>query len=295
MSTQLSLEQRLEEIRLTRRVRWILYGFLSLCFISAFYGSLLLIQFSVVDLYNQLPVFAERITNYTPNWMFILERNLPRESVITLAVGFAGTVIGLPLALLLGVLGSSRVTPFPLNFLFRGVMGVFRAIPSLVWFLMFIPLAGLSAVTATIAVVVSTIGNLGRLFTDELEEVEEGQIEAMKTTGASKGQTVVFGMISQVKTSFIAWTLYIFEVNVRTAVTLGLLGGSGIGEIIQVQQGLRAYGNMMAGIVVVLFLILAVEIISQRFRSYLRDDEETSGLVALLVGLPQRMVESALK
>ncbi|TYL39443.1 phosphonate ABC transporter, permease protein PhnE [Natronococcus pandeyae] len=295
MSTEKSVEQRLEEIRLTRRVRWVLYGILSLAFAGAFYGSLVLINFSVMDLYHQWPTFADRLVRYTPNWEYIIERNLPLESVITLAMGFAGTVLGIPLALLLGILGSGRVTPYPFNFIFRSVMGVSRAIPALVWFLMFIPLAGLSAVTSTIAIAVSTIGNLGRLFTDELEEVEDGQIEAMETTGASKGQTVVFGMLSQVKTSFIAWTLYIFEVNVRQAVTLGLLGGGGIGVVIQVQQDLRAYGNMMAGIVVVLVLIIAVEMVSQRLRSYLRDDEEADGLIQLIVGLPQRMAESVLK
>ena len=295
MSAESPIEQRLAEIRLTRRVKWILYGLFSLVFAGAFYGSLVMIEFSLMDLYQQLPVFLDRVTNYTPNWEFFVERNLLAESGITLAVGFAGTVIGLPLALLLGVLGSGRVTPYPFNFVFRSLMGVSRAIPSLVWFLMFIPLGGLTAVTATIAIAVSTIGNLGRLFTDELEEVKEGPIEAMETTGASKGQTVAFGMLSQVKTSFIAWTLYIFEVNVRTAVTLGLLGGGGIGEIIQVQQGLRFYGNMMTGILVVLVLIIVVEMVSQRIRSYLREDEEAGGLLQLVVGLPQRMAESALK
>ncbi|APW97315.1 phosphonate ABC transporter, permease protein PhnE [Halobiforma lacisalsi AJ5] len=295
MSTDTSVEQRLEQIRLTRRVRWVLYGLLTIVFAGTLYGSLILLEFSLVDLYRQWPSFADRLARYTPNWGFIVERNLPLESVITLAMGFAGTILGIPLALLLGVLGSGRVTPYPFNFIFRSIMGVSRAIPALVWFLIFIPLSGLTAVTSTIAIGVSTIGNLGRLFTDELEEVEDGQIEAMETTGASKSQTVVFGMISQVKTSFIAWTLYIFEVNVRQAVTLGLLGGGGIGVVIQVQQDLRAYGNMMAGIVVVLVLIVVVEMGSQRLRSYLRDDEEADGLIELVVSIPQRMAESAMK
>ncbi|WP_306054274.1 phosphonate ABC transporter, permease protein PhnE [Natronococcus wangiae] len=295
MSAETPLERQLERLRLTRRVKWVLYALFSVGFVAAFYWSMVLIEFSLVDVLRQVPVFADRLARYGPNWEYIVEANLFHQSMITLAMGFAGTVIGIPLALLLGVLGSGRVTPFPLNFLFRTVMGISRAIPALVWFLIFVPLAGLSAVTATIAIGVSTIGNLGRLFTDELEEVKTGPIEAMQTTGASKSQTVTFGMLSQVKTSFIAWTLYIFEVNVRQAVTLGLLGGGGIGYIIESQQGQRAYGNMMAGIVVVLVLIVLVEMVSQQLRSLLRDDEEADGLVALVAGLPHRMVESALK
>ncbi|SEH17384.1 phosphonate transport system permease protein [Natronorubrum sediminis] len=295
MSTDSTLERRLEKIKLTRRIRWVTYAFLAVAFAAAFYGSLLLVNFSVGDLVNQMPTFIDRVQQYNPNWEFISEANLFRESGITLAIGFAGTVMGIPFALLLGVLGSGRVMPFPFNFLFRTIMGISRAIPALIWFLIFVPLAGLTAVTATIAIAVSTVGNLGRLFTDELEEVKTGPIEAMETTGASRSQTVVFGMLSQVKTSFIAWTLYIFEVNVRQAVTLGLLGGGGIGYIIQARQGMRAYGDMMAGIVVVLVLIVLVEMASQQLRSYLRDDEEADGLVELVLGLPQRMAESVLK
>ncbi|WP_290810193.1 phosphonate ABC transporter, permease protein PhnE [Halovivax sp.] len=295
MSGVSAVERRLEEIRLTRRVRWVLYGLLGVTFAGTFYGSLLLLDFSLVDLWEDTPRFLGTLSSYAPNWEVILERNLPREAVVTLAIGFAGTVIGFPLALLLGVLGSGRVTPFPFNFIFRSIMGTSRAIPALLWFLIFIPLAGLSPVTGTIAIAVSTIGNLGRLFTDELEEIKDGPIEAMQTTGAGKAQVVVFGMLSQVRTSFIAWTLYIFEINVRVAVTLGLLNAGGIGEFILVQQSLRNFGDMMAGIVVVLILIIGVEMISQRLRTYLRAEDDADGLLQLLVGFPRRMAESALK
>jgi len=117
----------------------------------------------------------------------------------------------------------------------------------------------------------------------------------METTGANKPQTITFGMLSQVTTPFIAWTLYIFEINVRIAVSLGIIGGGGLGQVLSVQQGLFAFTNMMATILVILVLIISVEVVSQRVRSTLRADEETQGLVSLLLGFPQRMAESVLK
>ena len=295
MSGGTAVDQKLDEIKLSRRIRWVLTAFGAILFALAFYGSLRLVEFSLIELYVQMPIFLEILTRYVPNYEFIWEGNLIQESFITLAIGFAGTVFGFPLALLFGVLGSGRVTPYPFNFIFRGTMGIFRAIPALIWALIFVPLTGLTPFTATIAVGVSTIGNLGRLFTDELEEISDGPIEAMQTTGGSKGQIVVFGMLSQVRTSFIAWTLYIFEVNVRQAVALGLIGAGGIGRVIEVRQGMRAFGDMMMGILVVLVLIILVELVSQRTRSYLREDEEPEGLFALIVGFPRRMAESAMK
>lgn len=217
------------------------------------------------------------------------------EAGITLSMGLAGTMIGFPLALLFGVLGSGRVTPFPFNFIFRGIMSSIRAIPALVWALIYVPLGGIGPVTATLAIATDTVGNLGRLFTDELEEVEDGPIEAMETTGANRPQTITFGMLSQVHTPFIAWTLYIFEINVRIAVTLGIIGGGGLGQVLVVQQGLFAFTNMMATILVILVLIISVEVFSQRLRSHIRADEEPMGIVELLRGFPKRMAESLTK
>ena len=217
------------------------------------------------------------------------------EAGITLAMGVVGTIMGFPLALLFGVLGSERVTPFPFNFIFRGTMSFIRSIPALVWTLIFIPLAGLGPAAATLAIAVDTIGNLGRLFVDELEEIADGPIEAMETTGASKPQTITFGMLSQVKSSFIAWTLYILEINVRIAVTVGVYGAGGLGQVVEVQQGLLNWSSMMATLFCIFLLIITVELFSQRLRARLRSDEEKMGWRELIFGFPRRMGESVLK
>jgi phosphonate transport system permease protein len=213
----------------------------------------------------------------------------------TLAIGFAGTIIGFPLALAFGVLGSERVLPFPLNFVFRGTMSAIRAIPALVWILIYIPLAGITPVSAVFAVATDTIGNLGRLFTDELEEIEEGPIEAMETTGANRPQLVTFGMLSQVTTPYIAWTLYIFEINVRIAVSLGVYGAGGLGSVVETQIKLQEFANAMATLACIFLLIISVELFSQRIRSRLRSDTETMGLRELIFGFPRRFAESLLK
>jgi phosphonate transport system permease protein len=322
MSYDDAVRDRYEAIVLARRVKALVVGTGLLVLAGVFYYALTSVGFFEADLPNYLPNFLNALRDFFPflapsfpfidpsgfldYWAFISERNLIwgglggdtpllGEAGITLAIGFAGTVMGFPLALLFGILGSGRVTPFPFNFIFRGLMSSIRAIPALVWALIFVPLGGIGPVTATLAVATDTIGNLGRLFTDELEEIEDGPIEAMETTGANKPQTITFGMLSQVTTPFIAWTLYIFEINVRIAVSLGIIGGGGLGQVLSVQQGLFAFTNMMATILVILVLIISVEIFSQRVRSALREGEEAQGLVALLLGFPQRMAEAALK
>ncbi|MBS3761325.1 MAG: hypothetical protein KGY43_07655, partial [Halodesulfurarchaeum sp.] len=206
----------------------------------------------------------------------------------TVAAGFAGTVLGFPLALVFGVLGSERVIPFPFNFLFRGTMSTIRAIPAIVWTLIYIPIFGISPATGVLAITTDTVGNLGRLFTDELEEIEDGPIEAVRSTGSGRVQVVVFGMLSQVTNAFIAWTLYILEINTRIAITLGVLGVGGLGMYIDNQLGLldAGYQNAMAGIIMVVFIVLSIELVSSRIRARLRPGEETGkSLLDVLFGL----------
>jgi len=198
---------------------------------------------------------------------------LVRASLVTLLLGFLGTVLGFPFALALGVLGSERVTPFPFNFLFRGLMSAIRAIPAIVWIFLFVPLGPPSQPTAVLAIATDTVGNLGRLFTDELEEIEDGPIEAIRSTGASRPQVVGFGMLSQVFTSYIAWTLYILEVNTRIAISLGVVGAGGLGYYIRNTTGMWAYRETAAGIVMVFLVVLSIELVSSRLRARLRPDE----------------------
>jgi phosphonate transport system permease protein len=299
----------LRRARLVRRGKRVaLLGAICVAFVVA----LEMVNFRFAELVRYWPEFTTALQEYFPPktylglvpfvdlgryYSFMMDAGLPGQAGITLAMAFAGTVMGAPLALLFGVLGSERVVPFPFNFVFRGTMSVIRSIPSLVWALIYIPLGGVGPLTATLAIGTDTIGTLGRLLTDELEEVEDGPIEGIESTGASKPQTIVFGMISQVVRPFIAWTMYILEINVRAAVGLGIIGGGGLGLTLRLQQNTFNFTNMMATILFIVGLVLAVEMVSQRTRSYLRrsDDEETMSLSELVVGFPRRMSDALLR
>jgi phosphonate transport system permease protein len=276
--------------------------------------------FTVAEVYRQLPSFLDNVAEFLApdfhyftlyalqndlhGWTALVESllhpgSLPSSilnrdegltivggAVATIVIGFTGTVIGFPLALLFGVLGSERVTPFPFNFLFRGTMSTIRAVPALVWVLIYIPLVGITPVGAMLAIGTDTIGNLGRLFTDELEEVSDGPIEAISSTGATSSQTVVFGMLSQVSTSFVAWTLYILEINVRIAVSLGVVGAGGVGQYVKGRLSLLAYDQAAAGIAMIIVIVLSVELTSSRLRARLRPGEsEGKSLVDVVLDL----------
>ncbi|WP_129114688.1 phosphonate ABC transporter, permease protein PhnE [Halegenticoccus tardaugens] len=300
------IERKRADLRRRRRKRRIRGGVVALVLLALFSISYVAVGFSVVELVLSWPEFREALREYFPPgtlfgvvpfvdlgryWEFIVEEELLRLSIVTVSMGLLGTMLGAPGALLLGVLGSERVTPFPFNFVFRSVMSVIRAIPALVWALIFIPLGGVTPFTGTLAIAVDTMGYLGRLFTDELEEIETGPIEGIQSTGASGEQTVVFGMLSQVVRQYIAWTMYVFEINVRIAISLGIIGAGGLGLVLDIQRRTFQYTNMMAAILVSVVLILLIEFVSQRIRASLRG-EESQGFVDHLRGFPDRMTEA---
>jgi phosphonate transport system permease protein len=215
---------------------------------------------------------------------------------VTMAVAFADTVLGLPLALFFGVMSSERVIPYPFNFAFRATMSLIRAIPGVVWFLILIPLAGVTPFTDALAIMVDTTGYLGRLFTDELEEIEDGPIEGIRSTGASRSQVVSFGMLSQVFRQFIAWIAFDLEHNVRAAIGLGIIGAGGLGLELYIQRQTFHYTEMMACIILIFLLAGSVELISQRVRSALRDDDtvEKSGVLEAFVNAPRNILASTM-
>ncbi len=273
----------------------------------AFYLSLLATEFTVSQLLTQFPFFLDALTEYFPPttysgipfidvaqyWNFMVDAGLFRAAGVTMAIAFAGTVLGLPGALLFGILASERVVPYPFNFLFRATMSFIRAIPALVWALIFIPLGGVSPFTGVLAIMVDTTGYLGRLFTDELEEIADGPIEGIESTGATKPQVISFGMLSQVFRQFIAWIAFDLEHNVRVAIGLGLIGAGGLGLELDIQRKTFNYTEMMACIILIVVLAGSVELMSQRVRSYLRDDDsEETGVLEVFLTAPRKILDS---
>ncbi len=304
-----AVDEKLTELKRRKILRRLWTGLVIVVGAVLFDQSLQTVGFSFRELITQFPFFLEALPQYFPPttyfglpfidvmqyWQFMIEADLFGKSQVTMAIAFAGTVLGLPGALLFGILASERVVPYPFNFVFRLTMSMIRAIPALVWALIFIPLGGVSPFTGMLAIMVDTTGYLGRLFTDELEEIGDGPIEGIESTGAAKTQIISFGMLSQVFRQFIAWIAFDLEHNVRVAISLGLIGAGGLGLELDIQRKTFNYTEMMACIILIVLLAGSVELLSQRVRSYLRDEDEVekTGVLEAFLSAPRKIVESA--
>jgi len=205
----------------------------------------------------------------------------------TVAIAAIGTVLSVVVALPLGILGTAtlfRTGPLVagdpatpgrrllawLSAAARGVLGLLRAVPDLVWAMGFVVGVGLGPVPGVGALAVSYGGVLGRVFADLFEDVDPRPLEALRTTGASRAQIFVFGIWPQALPGVVAYTLYSFECCVRAAAVLGLVGAGGIGYEIALSMRQFEYGEIVTLVGALVALMWLTEAASTALRRVLR-------------------------
>lgn len=178
-----------------------------------------------------------------------------------------GTVFGTLLALPLAVLAARNVTPSPLLYaLARGTIGVTRAVPDLIWALLFVTAVGLGPFPGALALAVHSIGMLGRLFAEVIEDMDTGPVDALTLTGASRLQVFTHAVVPGVAPSLLGIALFRLDENVRSSLVLGFVGAGGIGFQILTAMNLFQYRDVSFYLLLTFALVVAVERVSAALR-----------------------------
>lgn len=146
---------------------------------------------------------------------------------ITLALGLLTTVVGAVLALVLGLVAARNLGPAWAGWLLRGLVAVIRAVPTVLWVLIFAIGAGLGSVAAVVGMSFHSFGYLLKAYSESFEEVDEGAIEALKASGARWTSIVTQAVLPASLGALTSWTFLRFEINFVTAVAMGAAAGAG--------------------------------------------------------------------
>lgn len=187
----------------------------------------------------------------------------------TLAYAIASIGIAIVIAVVFGVLSSGVL--FQGSFLrifFRSLLGFMRAIHELVWAWLFVSAIGLSPFAAVFALAIPYGGTLGRVFSDLLQDVEAGPVMALKTSGASRLQQLIFGYLPQAFANMLSYTMYRLECAIRSSSILSFVGLGGLGFQIQISLNDLKYNEVWTFIFFLVILILLVD----RWSSLLRKE-----------------------
>jgi len=202
----------------------------------------------------------------------------------TMATAVAGTLLSIAFALPLGILATAtlwnrgvlvaaEVDSFAFRVgavasrLARALLGFVRAVPDLVWALLFVAAVGLGSLAGTLALAVAYSGVLGRVYADVFEHVDPQPLEGLQSTGATRMQIFLRGVWPQALPHLTAYTLYSFECCVRAAAILGFVGAGGIGYEISVSMRLFEYGQVLTLLLIFIMLLTATDATSRYLRA----------------------------
>ncbi|WP_082096378.1 phosphonate ABC transporter, permease protein PhnE [Demequina gelatinilytica] len=217
-------------------------------------------------LVDGLPHVADFVSRmFPPSWE---ELPVAIELMIeTLGIAITGTVLGTLLSIPLALLAARNIFPQPwIRSSARTFINVFRAIPELMWALMFVASVGLGAFAGTLAITLGTSVGMARLFADIFETADMRAWDAAAATGARKSQRVAWVLLPQQIPTMASYTLLVLDGNVRAASLLGLVGAGGIGMELNQQLRLFEYGSVMTIVLVVLVVIMSLDLISSTVR-----------------------------
>ncbi len=194
--------------------------------------------------------------------------NLAYAMLETIEIAFLGTFIAITLSIPVGLFSARNLAPNYWVFLIaRTITIFFRAIPEFIIAMILVIAIGFGAMPGVLALGIHTMGFLAKFYAEDIEHVNKGPIEALKSSGASKSQIISFAIIPQIIPSFIANNLYILDRNIRMATMLGIVGAGGIGYELQSSFRMFEYQKVSAIIIVIFITIFIIDHLSSFIRS----------------------------
>lgn len=216
----------------------------------------------LIDNREHMIGFAEGM--WPPN--FAIFPRVFKETVQTIQIAFVATIIAAFLSIPFGFLGASNVmkTGFERSVAsaVRFLLNANRAVDALIVATFFVSAVGLGPFAGTLALAVHSVGMLGKMFFESVEGVDKGPIEALEAAGASRLQVLRWAILPQALPYFLSHTLFRFELNIRGAVVLGLVGAGGIGFLLTEYQRLFQYQNVSIVLLTIVVLVMTIDAVS---------------------------------
>jgi len=212
-----------------------------------------------------------------PNLAWLLNfgtgTSIPRLMLETVAMAFLGTILGAILAVPFAFLSARNITGKVASFLGNTVIGMIRTFPIFILGLMFIRVTGPGPLAGVLTIGISSIGMISKLYVEIIEDIDNGIILALDATGANSFQRIRYGIIPQLTPNFISTAIYRFEINVRNATILSLVGAGGIGFTLTAALAVYRWTDAAAALWGIVIVVLLIEVISNKIRSSLVSGE----------------------
>lgn len=243
--------------------------------VAAFSVSVVKTKFSFVELLDQggfqgaVRLFSALTS---PNWEVL--PYAVNNIIETIFMAFLATALAIPFAFVLSFLCAKNIMTGPVSraiyWSLRAVLNTTRSIEALIWAIIFSIWVGIGPFAGMLALMLHSIASLAKQYSEMVETVSDGPIEGISSTGASRLQTIWFAIVPQVVLPYISFTVYRWDINVRMATIIGLVGGGGIGTMLIQYQGQGMWNEVGCIVVVIAAVVWLMDAASAYIREALK-------------------------
>lgn len=188
----------------------------------------------------------------------------------TFQIAIIATIIGCTLSLPIGFAMSKLTTPnTPTFWLSRTVMSVVRAIPDLLWGKLLVTAIGIGAFAGAWALTIFSLAVMVKLFSETVDAADPLPLEAARAAGARHTPAIRSAVLPEVFPAYVAYALYVFELNIRASLVLGLVGAGGIGRVVETQRSTFNFDRLLGILIIMFVIVIIIEQISVAIRKRL--------------------------
>jgi phosphonate transport system permease protein len=194
---------------------------------------------------------------------------------VTIFMALLATTLGTILAIPLSFLAARNITyrgtlGKAVYFITRSFLNIIRSYEPLVMATIFALIVGFgNPFAGVLALVIVTTASLGKMFSESVEGIDNGPIEAITATGANRVQVILYGVVPQIIPEFLSFTIYHWDINVRISTVIGFVGGGGIGYFLSQEINTFAYHKAGTALLAIILVVWALDFLSADVRKQL--------------------------
>jgi phosphonate transport system permease protein len=203
---------------------------------------------------------------WVPSWEFG-DPNRANPIVETIRIAMIASVLGVGVSLPLAFLASTLTAPNRPSYLIdKGFINLIRTVPDLFWAMIFVTSVGAGAFAGALALTFFSMAIMSKLLSETVDTADPGPLEAAKATGSRHFPAVRSAVLPQVLPNYVAYGLYVFEINIRASVVLGIVGAGGIGQTLEASRAFFRFDRVLAIVTVIFVIVFVIEQISIALR-----------------------------
>jgi phosphonate transport system permease protein len=194
-----------------------------------------------------------------------------KAMIETIFIAFMATSIALPIAFIGSFFAARNLTKgtkigFGIYTTLRLIANFTRSVEPIIWAIIFSVWVGIGPFAGMLALMLHSIASLIKLYSEQIESIDDGPVEAMLATGANRVQMVWYAVVPQIIMPFMGFTIYRWDINIRMATIIGLVGGGGVGTLLMQYQGLAKWNEVGTIVIVIALVVWVMDYLSAKIR-----------------------------